>query len=89
MIAVSESGGLIRSSGTAYINAKQRGLFDEEIPGSELRADNIPAGDEVLRGAIGDFHQHINCQIPSDIFGKYGEDSPTALRRGDSICFEE
>lgn len=57
MIAVSESGGLIKSSRTAYINAKQRSLFgNEEVPDSGLRTDNIPPGDEILRGR----------QIPDD-----------------------
>jgi len=50
MIAVSESGGLTKLSRKTYSYIKQRGLFDEKILGSELRADNIPYGDEIFRG---------------------------------------
>lgn len=50
VFVVAENGILIKSSRKDYIDTKQRSLFDEGIPDSKLRPDNIPSGDEVLRG---------------------------------------
>jgi hypothetical protein len=48
---VTENGVLTKSSRKAYIDTKQRSLFnDEGISNSGLRTENIPTGDEALRG---------------------------------------
>jgi len=50
MIAVSESGGLTKLSRKTYIDVNQRSLFNEGIPESGRRTDNVPATDEILHG---------------------------------------